>query len=84
MKLADNIEPPTTGGTLATHIEQPVTVQEVGGKDASVGFFVIGGVINITMILAYFVWAYFQWKKIDKRDNDRKKHSPGNLPRTKT
>ena len=68
MKLADNTGSSSTVGTQATHIEQPVTAQEVGGKDATVGFFVIGGVINITMILAYFVWAYFQWKKIDKRN----------------
>ena len=68
MKLADNTESSSTGGTLATHIEQPITAHEVDGKDATIGFFVIGGVINITMILAYFVWAYFQWKKIDKRN----------------
>ena len=68
MKLADNTELPSTDGTLATHIEQPVTVQEVSEKDTTMGFFVIGGVVNITLILAYFIWAFFQWKKIDKRN----------------
>ena len=49
-------------------IEQPVSAGKAEAKDLTTNFFIIGGVINITMILAYFVWAYFQWKKIDKRN----------------
>ena len=66
MKLADNTESSSAGGTLATHTEQPV--QAVEQEDLTMNFFVVGGVINITMILAYFVWAFRQWKKIDKRN----------------
>jgi cytochrome bd-type quinol oxidase subunit 2 len=65
MKLADNTVSPSTGGTLATHTEQPV--QKAEQEDLTLNFFVVGGVINIVMILAYFVWAFRQWKKIDRR-----------------
>lgn len=67
MKLADNIELPSTDITLTAHTEQPV--KEVEQHDLTMNFFVVGGVINITMILAYFVWAFRQWKKIDSREN---------------
>lgn len=68
MKHTENTEISTTKGETAVYTEQPAPVQDVAEKDASIGFFVIGGVINITMILAYFVWAFRHWKKIDKRD----------------
>lgn len=71
MKLADNTELSSTDGTLAAHIEQPV--QEIEQKDLTTDFFVVGGVINITMILAYFVWAFRQWKKIDAREKQQGK-----------
>ena len=36
--------------------------------EAPIGFFAIGVVINLVLITAYFIWAYKQWKKPDKRD----------------
>jgi cytochrome bd-type quinol oxidase subunit 2 len=69
MKPEDNTATSLTSGTLTAHIEQPV--QETEQKDLTVNFFVVGGVINIMMILAYFIWAFFQWKKIDKRNKEQ-------------
>ena len=51
----------------AATTEQVVPVGKAEEKDLTINFFVVGGAINISMILAYFVWAFFQWKKIDKR-----------------
>ena len=69
MKLADNTETSSNSSALVAHVEQPV--QEVEQEDLTMNFFVIGGVINIVMIMSYFIWAYFQWKKIDKRNNQQ-------------
>lgn len=66
MKLADNTEHSSTDSTPAVYTEQPV--KEAEQEDLTMNFFVVGGVINIVMILAYFVWAFKQWKKIDKRN----------------
>ena len=60
-------ELPTITNETAAFIEQPVSLPEVEEKDLTINFFIIGGVINIVMILSYFVWAFIQWKKIDKR-----------------
>jgi len=35
------------------------------GPDAD--FFVIGGIINITLITAYFIWAFRAWKRLDRK-----------------
>ena len=51
----------------AATAEQVVPVQKAEEEDLTMNFFIVGGVINITMILSYFIWAFFQWKKIDKR-----------------
>ena len=59
----------------AATAEEIVPVQTAEDKDATMGFFVIGGVINISMILAYFIWAFFQWKKIDKRHKEKNKQN---------
>ena len=53
--------------TTSTHTEQPVSVPEVEKEDLTTNFYIIGGVINITMITAYFIWAFYAWKKADKR-----------------
>ena len=50
----------------AATTEQIAPVQKPE-EDMTMNFFIVGGVINITMILSYLVWAFFQWKKIDKR-----------------
>ena len=62
----NKLESPATSIAVSTHTEQPVSVPEEG-EHASTSFYVIGGVINITMILAYFIWAFGAWKKADKR-----------------
>ena len=56
-----------TNSAHAATTEQVVPVGKAEEKDLTTNFFIVGGVINISMILAYFVWAFFQWKKIDKR-----------------
>ncbi len=66
MKTVDNTELSSTGNTSSVYTEQPV--KEIEQEDLTMNFFVVGGVINIVMILAYFVWAFRQWKKIDKRN----------------
>ena len=63
----NNIESPSTNTAVNTHTEQPVSIPEAEGEHASTSFYVVGGVINITMITAYFIWAYRAWKKADKR-----------------
>jgi len=50
------------------HTEQPVSSPVVDKKDLTTNFFIVGGVINIVMILSYFVWAVRAWKKSDKED----------------
>lgn len=60
-------ESATKSHTASVHTEQPVTVPEAEKEDLTMNFFVIGGVINIVMILAYFVWAIGAWKRADKR-----------------
>ncbi len=66
MKTVDNTELSSTGNTSSVYTEQPV--KEIEQEDLTMNFFVVGGVINIVLILAYFVWAFRQWKKIDKRN----------------
>ena len=63
----NEIDSPSTSADVIAHIEQPVSVPEVEEHAPSANFFVIGGVINITMITAYFIWAFRAWKKADKR-----------------
>ena len=53
--------------TTTTYTEQPVSVPEVEKEDNSMNFYIIGGVINITMITAYFIWAFYAWKKTGKQ-----------------
>ncbi len=53
--------------SLNSYTEQPVSSPEAETKDLTINFFVVGGIINITMILAYFVWAFGAWKKANKR-----------------
>jgi hypothetical protein len=48
---------------LEVHSEQPVPLHENEQNGPSTAFFVVGAVINIVMITAYFIWAYKQWKK---------------------
>jgi hypothetical protein len=52
---------------VSLHTEQPVSVSAAEEKDLTTNFYVVGGVINIVMISAYFIWAFRAWKKVDKR-----------------
>ena len=60
-------ELPTITTETVTFTEQAVSPPDFEEKDLTINFFIIGGAINIIMILSYFVWAFMQWKKIDKR-----------------
>jgi len=51
-----------------TYTEQPAVGSRHEQNDSMLGFFGIGVVINVVMITAYFIWAYKQWKKSDRRD----------------
>ncbi len=51
-------------GKEAVQIESSVAlIPESKEKDLTTNFFVVGAVINIVMVAAYFFWAYKQWKK---------------------
>lgn len=63
----NTIELLSTSTAVSLHTEQPVSVPEVEEKDLTTNFYLVGGVINITMITAYFIWAFRAWKKADKR-----------------
>jgi len=52
--------------TVNAHTEQPVSSPTADKKELTTNFFIIGGVINIVMILSYFIWAIRAWKKSDK------------------
>ncbi len=56
-----------TNTVVNVYTEQPVSVPVVEEKDLTNNFYLIGGIINITMITAYFIWAFGAWKKADKR-----------------
>ncbi len=63
----NTIESTSTNSIASVHTEQPVSAPEVDEKDLTTNFYLVGGVINITMITAYFIWAYKAWKRADKR-----------------
>jgi len=66
MKTIDSSSTSAVTG-VSTHIEQPVSAPAVEEKDLTINFFIVGGVINIVMIVSYFIWAFGAWKKITKR-----------------
>jgi len=51
-----------------THSEQPANAVVEEPQDSMVVFFGIGLVLNLALITAYFIWAYKQGKKRDRRD----------------
>ena len=46
--------------TLSDSTEQPGSAHQ---GEHLYGFFAIGLVINVVMIIAFFIWAYRQWNK---------------------
>ena len=48
--------------------EQAEANPSLPGHEAPVGFFVIGIVVNVVLITAYFIWAFKQGKKPRSRD----------------
>ncbi|NOQ68986.1 MAG: hypothetical protein GQ573_02565 [Gammaproteobacteria bacterium] len=62
----NTIESTSTNSIASVYTEQPVSAPEVDEQDLTTNFYLVGGVINITMITAYFIWAYKAWKRVDK------------------
>ena len=63
----NTVESSSANSSVSLHTEQPVSVSAEEEKDLTTNFYVVGGVINIVMIAAYFIWAFGAWKKADKR-----------------
>ena len=63
----NKIELPTTSTAVNAHTEQSVSVSEQEEKDLSINFYLVGGAVNLTMITAYFIWAFRAWKRADKK-----------------
>ena len=63
----NTVETSSTSSSVSLHTEQPVSVSAEEEKDLTTNFYVVGGVINIVMIISYFIWAFGAWKKVDKR-----------------
>ena len=63
----NTVESSSANSSVSLHTEQPVSVSATEEKDLTTNFYVVGGVINIVMITAYFIWAFGAWKKADKR-----------------
>jgi hypothetical protein len=56
---------------LTSYTEQPTFESGLPQNDPLIVFFGIGVVISVVMITAYFIWAYKQWKKTDKRSEEK-------------
>jgi len=54
--------------TTAAYTEQAEPAAPQEPDDSLIVFFGIGLVINLLVITAYFIWAYKQWGKSDKKD----------------
>lgn len=67
MPLMNMTESTPANSKVSMHTEQAVSVSSTEEKDLTTNFYVVGGVINIVMISAYFIWAYKAWKKADKK-----------------
>ncbi|MCK4704025.1 MAG: hypothetical protein KAT90_00975 [Gammaproteobacteria bacterium] len=63
----NTVELSSTNKNVSVYTEQSASVSPVEEKDLTTDFFIVGGVINIVMITAYFIWAFGAWKKIVKR-----------------
>lgn len=63
----NTVETSSTSSSVSLHTEQPVSVSAEEEKDLTTNFYVVGGVINIVMIISYFIWAFGAWKKVGKR-----------------
>ena len=63
----NKIESPSTSVAVSAHTEQSISAAAQEEKDLTTNFYLVGGAINITMIMAYFIWAFRAWRKADKR-----------------
>jgi hypothetical protein len=63
----NKIELPSTSTAVNAHTEQSVSVSEQEEKDLTTNFYLVGGAVNLTMITAYFIWAFRAWKRADKK-----------------
>ncbi len=54
---------------LATIAVRPSGAAEAEGVDTGsgmAGFFIVGAVINVAIVVAYFAWATRQWRRKDR------------------
>ena len=56
----------SSSDVVSEKMVQSVVKEEPARKDLSV-FFGIGMIVNIVMITSFFIWAFKQWKKNDKK-----------------
>jgi len=77
-KFNPNDSNATFSGTLVSNsLEVASTIDESISTHPTNGFFVVGLVINLAVLAAFFYWAYHQWKKTGKfRDSSesQKRH----------
>jgi hypothetical protein len=55
---------------VTAYTEQPEPDSLPEQAHPMTGFFAIGIAINLLLITAYFIWAYKQWKKNNRRDEE--------------
>jgi len=52
------------------NVEQVVSEFADDSIDSIAYFFAVGLIVNILLIVAYFIWAYRQWNKKSSEDNN--------------
>ena len=66
MKIAENSESSLKVISLQSGDTNPVSTEQPDPAHQGehlYGFFAIGMIINVVMIIAFFIWAYRQWNK---------------------
>jgi hypothetical protein len=66
MKIAENLESSIKVINLQSGESDPVSTAQpdpVNQGEHLYGFFAIGMIINVVMLIAFFIWAYRQWNK---------------------
>ncbi len=66
MKIAENLESSVKVISLQSGETDPVSTEQSGPVQQGehlYGFFAIGMIINVVMLIAFFIWAYRQWHK---------------------
>ncbi len=66
MKIAEKLETSVKVISLQSGETDPVSTKQpdpVNQGEHLYGFFAIGMIINVVMLIAFFIWAYRQWNK---------------------